>query len=332
MYKKVYQILLNAKGSGGAIYEQYVTEVLKKSHYNVEEVTLIEKKSASKIEKFFTVLQKLKYFSTQIKNSHAVVIRNLATLFFLKKSDKEIVIFHHYDPQSYPFLIQWFQKMIYFNFKRNKNKIDKVVVVSQYWKNFLEEEGFKRDQMSVIYNAFDRKLYKQKAQNEINTFKKKYGLTSKPIVYIGNPQTIKGTSKVYALLKDLDVHLVTSGKVHISLPCLNLTLSFDEYILLLQSSSLVVLMSQFKEGWNRVAHEAMLCKTAVIGSGKGGMKELLQGGGQSICTEEELLCKVKILLSNPEQLQKMGEDGYEYAKQFTLEVFQEGWSKCLKNL
>jgi len=332
MHKKVYQILLHTKGSGGAIYEQYVTEVLKKSHYDVEEITLIEKQHISKIAKLASAFQKLKRFSFQIKNSHAVVIRNLAALFFLRNGQKEVVIFHHYDPQSYPVLIKWFQKIVYFNLKRNKNKIDKIIVVSQYWKTFLEEEGFSRHKIDTLYNAFDMELYRQREEKKSHAFKKQYGLLSKPIVYIGNPQAIKGSPKVYALLKELDVHLVTSGKRYIEIPCINLDLSFDEYILLLQVSSLVVLMSQFKEGWNRVAHEAMLCKTAVIGSGKGGMAELLTEGKQVICTEEELCNKVTTLLEDPSSLEKMAENGYSYAKQFTLEKFQEGWTRCLKNL
>jgi glycosyltransferase involved in cell wall biosynthesis len=332
MHKKVYQFLLNSKGSGGAIYEHYVTEVLKKSLYEVEEITLIEMQKVSKIEKLLTLFQKLKVFNTQTQNRNSIVIRNLATLLFLKNTHKEVVVFHHYDPQSYPFFIKWFQKMVYFNFKRNKNKIDKIVVVSQYWKTFLEHEGFNGQQITTVYNAFDMDLYTQKEEQIISAFKKKYDLASKPIVYIGNPQAIKGAPKVYALLKELDVHLVTSGKKHIELSCINLELSFEEYLLLLQSSTLVVLMSQFKEGWNRVAHEAMLCKTAVIGSGKGGMAELLTEGKQLICEERELLKNVETLLSNPLQLQKMTEDGYHYAKQFTLEQFQEGWEKCLKSL
>ena len=44
-------------------------------------------------------------------------------------------------------------------------------------------------------------------------------------------------------------------------------------------------MSRFLEGWNRTAHEATLLGTTVIGSGKGGMRELLEKSNQIICSE-----------------------------------------------
>ena len=58
--------------------------------------------------------------------------------------------------------------------------------------------------------------------------------------------------------------------------------------MLLQAASVAVTMSKFNEGWCRTAHEAMLCKTPVVGSGMGGMGELL---------EEEIRLFVMISLS-----------------------------------
>ena len=66
----------------------------------------------------------------------------------------------------------------------------------------------------------------------------------------------------------------------INIPVVNLSLNYKEYLCLLKASSVVVTMSKFKEGWCLTAHEAMLCKTPVIGSGKGGMRELLEGGNK----------------------------------------------------
>jgi glycosyltransferase involved in cell wall biosynthesis len=115
--------------------------------------------------------------------------------------------------------------------------------------------------------------------------------------------------------------------VKISAP--NLNLSYGEYLLLLKSSSVVITMSTFKEGWNRTAHEAMLCKTPVVGSGLGGMQELLDGGGQIICEDfSQLREKVLYVLDHPE----IGEKGYEFAKQFTIERFNEAWLNLIKNI
>ena len=83
------------------------------------------------------------------------------------------------------------------------------------------------------------------------------------------------------------------------LPIPNLMLPFEEYRLLLAASDIVITMSLFKEGWNRCVHEAVLCGTPVIGSGKGGMEELLVMSGQTICTSfEDLPHHVNRLLKN----------------------------------
>ena len=99
-------------------------------------------------------------------------------------------------------------------------------------------------------------------------------------------------------------------------------------------------MSKFKEGWCRTAHEAMLCKTPVIGSGTGGMKELLEGGNQLICDFPELKDKVEYLLKCQRLDKKIDssvkwkrtEYGYEFAKQFTTEKFKQSWITLIKKI
>ena len=92
-------------------------------------------------------------------------------------------------------------------------------------------------------------------------------------------------------------------------------------------------MSKFQEGWCRVAHEAMLCKTPVIGSGIAGMRELLKNGKQLICNNRNLLKdKVKNLLKDKKKREDLGEKGYKYAKEFTSEKFKKDWSDLVKNL
>ncbi len=120
----------------------------------------------------------------------------------------------------------------------------------------------------------------------------------------------------------MDVHIVTSGN-----------LNDRNYLRLLKLSSVVITMSKFKEGWCRTAHEAMLCKTPVIGSGKGGMKELLALGGQIICKDFEFLKEnVELFLSNTKGREIVGQNGYNFTKDFTLDRFKKSWSKLIKEL
>lgn len=127
--------------------------------------------------------------------------------------------------------------------------------------------------------------------------------------------------------------MITSEENQIKIPVRNLEIDYKEYLRLLKASSIVIVMSKFKEGWCRTAHEAMLLKTPVIGSGKGGMKELLEGGKQIICENfDSLRERVEYLLNYPGVREKMGEDGYNFAKDFTLERFKRDWLELLSKI
>jgi glycosyltransferase involved in cell wall biosynthesis len=159
-------------------------------------------------------------------------------------------------------------------------------------------------------------------------------LAAKEIVYLGNYGPGKGVEEAYQALKGLKVHFVTSGKVKdCLLPIRKLSLSYRDYQRLLRASHLAVTMSQFEEGWCRVAHEAMLCRTPVLGSGRGGMAELLQGGKQIICRDfRDLRNRVEHLLDQSEERKKLGEDGYNFAKDFTFERFKANWVTLINDL
>ena len=126
----------------------------------------------------------------------------------------------------------------------------------------------------------------------------------------------------------MNVELVTSGYRTVEIPCMNLNLSSHEYRVLLAAADVVVTMSKFEEGWCRTTHEAMLCKTPVVGSGLGGMKELLEGGKQLIASDfTHLKESVAYLLKHPEY----GETGYHYASrnEFSIAYFQDAWRKVV---
>jgi len=164
---------------------------------------------------------------------------------------------------------------------------------------------------------------------EVEDFKRRFKLGGKPILYLGNCQRIKGIVEAYGQLKHLEVQLITSGRKEVDLPILNLEVNYRDYLLLLKSASVVITMSKFKEGWNRTAHEAMLCKTPVIGSGLGGMKELLEGGKQIICSDfNDLKEQVSYALDHPE----LGGKGFEFAKQFTVKRFGDEWIRLIERL
>jgi glycosyltransferase involved in cell wall biosynthesis len=207
-----------------------------------------------------------------------------------------------------------------------------LVVVSEYWNQRLREKGFRN--VCKIYNAFRNEEFVFR-QQEIEAFKRKYGLADKPIIYLGNYKLLGGTNCAFEALRDLDAHLIASSSTRTPTrtPVRSLALGRQEYLKLLKASALAVIMSQFAEGWCRNAHEAMLCGTPVVGSGKGGMRELLGAGQQIICDDfRSLRAAVEGLLRYADTKVQLGQAGYGYASQFTYEKFRTQWLELASRL
>lgn len=244
---------------------------------------------------------------------------------------KNVVVIHHIDTLAFSFPEKWvlflLEKLFFY---RNLRRVDAIVTISEYWKRYFLERGYKN--VYKIYPGLDIKDFNVSGE-EAEDFKRRHGLEGKPVVYLGNCQRAKGVVEAYEALKDFDVHLVTSGRRQVNIPAQNLNLTYREYLTLLKASSVVLAMSTMQEGWCITAQEAMLCNTPVIGSGKGGMRELLDGGRQMVCEDfKNLREKVEYILSHPEAGSKMGERGHAFASQFTLERFQSDWLKLFEHI
>src|SRR3989344_2586792 len=260
-----------------------------------------------------------------VRNFYAVL-----TFPFDRTQGKHIAVRHHADFSGFPWWSQPFFMLQEKLFEHNAKRLDALVVVSAYWKNHFEKKGFSN--VRVIYNGFDLARFSP-SQEEVAAFQKKYGLEGKPVVYLGNCQKAKGVVESWKALQSLNVHLVTSGKRMVRIPAKNLDLPYREYLCLLACCNVVVAMSQFKEGWNRTAHEAMLLRRPVVGSGLGGMKELLEGGEQPVCQDfSKLKDMVEYLLSHKEEGEKLGNLGYEFAKTFSRERFEKEWFSLVRTL
>jgi glycosyltransferase involved in cell wall biosynthesis len=210
------------------------------------------------------------------------------------------------------------------------HRVNAVVTVSEYWRQRLCAEGLSN--VWKIYNGFKVEEFAV-SPGAVESFKHRYGLAGKPIIYLGSYQERKGVDESFGALKGLDVHFVASSMVrqHPSIKCLYL--KRPEYLCLLRAAAVVVTMSQFDEGWCRTAHEGMLCGTPAVGSGRGGMRELLESGGQIVCPDfRSLRSAVENLLRHEEQRTGLGREGCYYAKQFTHTRFQRAWTELVNDI
>jgi len=317
---------ISSKRTGGNAWIHEVLEVIssQKDYFSVETIDLSAKyfknaKFLKALEVFFNLLT--------LKGEKDLWIRNFYSIVFLNKKrtkGKNLAFIFHIDFSGFPLILQpfliFFEKFIFYH---QLKKVDIIVVVSEYWRKYFIKKGYTNvEKIYFGYNADDFNITDQ----EVLNFKEKYKLKEKQIIYLGNCQNIKGALDSYNALKGIDVHFVTSGKKEFDIPALNLDLSLREYFTLLKASAIVLTMSKFKEGWCRTTYEAMLLKTPVIGSGKGGMRELLEGGKQIICEDfNNLKEKVELLLNDSRFRKKTGEDGFNFTKNFTKEIFKEEW-------
>ncbi len=325
--KNIGWIQIFSKRYGGVIYQNQVKDIISRK-FNLDLVNLeskyFEKFRYLRIPESFVYLLKLKgkedlwirdFYSTITLNKKKTKGRNLALIFHIDFSGFPII-------SRIPFL--FLEKAFLY---RQLKRVETIVTISEYWRKYFSDLGCKN--VHKIYCGFNLSNFNI-SDEEIAEFKKRHWLEEKPIIYLGNCQRAKGVVDSYNVLKDLDVHFVTSGKQGVKIPALNLNLDYREYLRLLKASTIALTMSKFKEGWCITAHEAMLCKTPVIGSGKGGMRELLGGGGQIVCENfNKLRETVEFLLQTPEKRQKMAEQGYDYAKNFTQEKFNQSWEEML---
>ncbi|MBK9543792.1 MAG: glycosyltransferase family 4 protein [Bacteroidetes bacterium] len=214
--------------------------------------------------------------------------------------------------------------------KRRLSKLDMVITVSSFWKSYLENIGCKS--VRVIYNSFDTDLYRVEPEI-VSNFKSKHGIpTDRPMVYIGNASRQKGVYEVYEKLKDEPYFLVMSGPQNHApdLPVKYLKIDHREYLALLTASAAVITNSKMIEGWNRIAHEALLCGTPVVGSGVGGMRELLEGAGQLIASNDsELPAAVKELIQNRTTYSASGK---KFVSKFDMHYFRQSWLTAMEEL
>lgn len=315
-------IQISSKKYGGGVYNEEARKSLE-NDFDVELV--LREANIFKKMKYLKIPESL-FLLTRLGGEKDLWIRDFystTTMLSDKTKGKNLVMIHHIDFSVFPLisrpLLLFLEKVFY----RNLKKADFIVTVSKYWQDHFLEKGYKN--VYKIYNAFNLENYNILEQ-EVENFKREKNLLGKPIIYLGNCGKEKGVVEACRALRGLDVRLVTSGRRQAKLPVPNFELSHRDYLVLLKASAITVTMSKFKEGWCRTAHEAMLLKTPVIGSGLGGMRELLEGGKQIICKNfDKLKGKVEYLLNKPEERKKIGEIGYNYAKSFTLDKFQQEW-------
>jgi glycosyltransferase involved in cell wall biosynthesis len=317
-------------GDGGGAYEAMASQCLTTEFSLVKHSLDFRRWGALKYVAAPLEFGRINRLLRSLPGDSVVVKTFSAALVNPRNQPPNIVIVHHVDGNSTNWLYAACEHRLISRLKH----ATAVVVVSEYWKRRLAL-SLEVKNIHVIHNGFRTEEFSV-LPHERDTFKSRYGLLGKPIVYLGAYQADKGVIEAAEALKDVDAHLVSSSHFNNGLPpgrlrCLHL--GRRDYIRLLASSTVAIAMSQFAEGWCRSAHEAMLCGTPVVGSGYGGLSELLEGGRQIICPDfGSLRSVIEDLLHDAGKRAELGTRGREFARLFTYERFRSEWIHLVQNV
>ncbi|MCB0365814.1 MAG: glycosyltransferase [Bdellovibrionales bacterium] len=324
MKPKIYKFSTSRQGYGGNIYERYVNDAIREN-FDLEVIDLsFRTKGWFRLLEFPLYILMLAYHSSFKKG---FLIRNFQTSFLPLRKNGGLTIVFHIDETLSPIGSKVFQKIVEYLFFLFSRKSDPIVVISESWKKYFEGRGFTN--VHLIYCPYEVENYPPDPEL-VASMRSRLSTGDKPLIYIGNPQPKKGADLVYEALGNKDFDLVLSGEGSLDLPLPKAKLSFDEYLALLSACDLVITFSQFLEGWCRVAHEAVLCGTPVIGSGLGGMRELLEKTNQVECKNPgELKEKVHEILRNRPQITS---ETQAWARSFTIGKFNQDWKELINSL
>lgn len=305
--------------TGGTLYEIDAIETLSEN-YDIS-VNLNYIKTENTLKYYFKRHQKFLNADICVTDPYVLAFNKL------DYKRHNIAIIHHIDEG----LVKQtkFGKFFLKQLLKNLAKVDLVVVVSKYWKNYLASKGI--ENIKIIYNSYNLEDFEVE-EYKLETLKKKLQLDSeKPTIYLGKLGKGKGVEKVLQYIDVSKYNLIATGKNKSTSDAYRTVfLPKEDFPVLLKLADVVLCMSTMPEGWNRIAHEAMLVKTPVIGSGSGGMKELLNNAGQSVISEfSKLESEIQKVIENKIEL---GDLAFDYVKQFNSEYFKSEWTSLIRNV
>lgn len=330
-YKKVVRFMIN-RHDGAAQYDLQIDSALSEQSndflYTVQNI-----EDYKSLPRFFAlIIFWLRAQYTLFFGRVDIAIVSPGMMLIYPKYVSIICIAHHYDPSVFKGIKRIYIKLSHWLFIFQSSRVATVVSCSKYWSRYYEAEGFKN--AITIFNGFDIKSMDHSiVALDNNSVLRRFNLISKKYLHLGSYGTAKGqkmavkclkgyefpliaTSSSKALLKDdlQDIHFINAN--------------FNEYNVLLKNAKAVICMSEFKEGWCRVLHEAAIHGTPILGSGLGGMKELLEIGGFTPSTFNTLRDDFDIIIKEG----SLSDYKVNLYRAFTLERFYEAWRRCVSQL
>jgi len=206
----------------------------------------------------------------------------------------------------------------------------KIFTVSESTGNELVELGFDKRKIGILYNAIDHSLFEK-----VNIER-----SAKPLItYVGRIKNYKNIDKIIDAVSILkndipDIKFIIGGKGdhldilknHVKKLKLENYVEFSGFLTeekkaeLLGKAWLFTTMAE-KEGWGITVIEANAMKTPVVGSDVSGLRDSIRNGDTGYLVplgdSAQLAYKVKQIIKNKFELDRLGKNAFEWSKKFS---------------
>lgn len=210
---------------------------------------------------------------------------------------------------------------------------DRVIAVSNMMKNdILKFFDIPAEKVMVIHNGIDLGKWKE---TKTDYTLKEYGIKGEYVLFVGRTTKQKGMVYLIDAAKDINANVVfctsapdtkeVEDEIRQKLEgttntlWINKLLKEEQYIELYSNASVFACPSIY-EPFGIINLEAMACKTPVVASAVGGIKEVVVEGETGFFVEpakpKQLAEKVNILLANKELAEKFGENGRKRVEKY----------------
>ena len=210
---------------------------------------------------------------------------------------------------------------------------DRVVAVSKMMKkDILKYFNIDEKKIAVIYNGIDTRKWKETLTDHTL---KEYGIDEEYVLFVGRTTKQKGMIYLIEAAKDIkakvvfctsapdtpEIEQMLTEKMNETTNTLwiNKLLKEEQYIELYSNASVFACPSIY-EPFGIINLEAMACKTPVVASKVGGIKEVVVEGETGFFVEpkkpKELAEKINILLNDTLLAKKFGENGRKRVEEY----------------
>ena len=305
-------------------------------------------KSFSSIEGFFiyvsvrSLIKKLikTNKSNTVLHSHTILPDGLAGVLIKRKFKiPHICTIHGSDINKYPFK----NKLSMFLTKYALGNCDRIITVSRKLKEKTLSILNELNDISVIYNGANHKVFKPISRTFLEQKFKIEKNNNKIIMFVGNLKTVKGCEYLIIafseLLKvcnrdDIMLYFIGDGDKKRDLVKMTKSLGVDKKVFFLGSKphdqiplwlniSDIFVLPSISEGFPTIIPEAMMCGVPVIASDVGGISEIITTNKTGFLTKpgniEEIVSCIKLLLDNENIRQQIIETAKNESKRYTWE-------------